>query len=193
MLLFLAAMLTLATKLSSLRGERNYVQFAKDTRVNRQTLRDLENGASVRVSTLKKIAEACHLGADEWTNLLILWVRHELAEENGKLDIRPVLLYETIRSKPDLADCLLAVFFRLPNEDQIQLLKAIARREIRACLPALNALWERKPPPLDEPLDHDFEEILEPFASELQQGAIYHLKDKPSERTRQKPRRRGTN
>jgi len=181
-------MLTLSTKIRALRGERNFVQFAKDCGVNRQTLKDLENGASVRVSTLKKIAKRCPLRDEEWTNLLVLWVRNELAEENARLDIRPARSYKTIRDTPDLGDCLLAVFFRLPNEDQIQLLKAIARREVRACLAALNVLWERKPPPLDQPLDHEFEEILEPFATKLQQGAIYHLSDKSAERTRKKPR-----
>jgi transcriptional regulator with XRE-family HTH domain len=181
-------MLTLSTKIKSLRAERNFVQFAKDTRVNRQTLKDLENGASVRVRTLKRIAEACRLRADEWTNLLVLWVRNELAEENARLDIRPARSCKTIEGTPDLGDCLLAVFFRLPNEDQIQLLKTIARHEVRACLPALNALWEREPPPLDQPLDHGIEEILEPFATKLQQGAIYHLSDKSAAGTRQKPR-----
>src|SRR5690242_8838935 len=85
-------MLTLAERVRAIRGKRNFVKFAAATGVNRQTLKDIEDGKSVQMETLKRIAASCSVDPATWDAWLIAWVHLQLGQDEfRKLDIRPAL------------------------------------------------------------------------------------------------------
>ena len=92
----------------TLRGQHNYVGFAKRTGVNRQTLTDLEKGIAVKFDTLKRIANACNVREPLWTKMMIAWIRATLGEgEFSKLDIRPATNPTVVKAARDTERMLL--------------------------------------------------------------------------------------
>lgn len=141
-------MLTLAEHIKSLRGNRNYVQFAKDTGSNRQTLKDIEDGKSVLIETVKQIADACGVDSGQWLSILIAWIRLQIGDEEfAKLDIRPAISGspDSKESQPapnDFGRVLEFLFRQLHSHEQVEIFKAITRPAVRECLPAINSIFE---------------------------------------------------
>lgn len=132
-------MATLAEKITELRGSRTYVEFAVFTGVNRQTLRDVEMGAPIRLDTLRQIAKACDVSGEAWVDLLILWVRSAVGEEEfRRLDIRPASGGE---GGGDVRSTLLRLFGSAPAVHQNLVLKALSVPKIMDCVASVTNLF----------------------------------------------------
>ena len=143
-LLHIALMATLAERITELRGSRNYVEFAELTGVNRQTLRDVELGNPPRIVTLREIAKACHLGEGAWVDLLILWIRSTIGEDEfRKLDVR--INPKTIAGsrQREIAFLLAGLFDNLTIGQKVMLLKALMQPEILRCVFEITKLYEQ--------------------------------------------------
>jgi|SRR5579883_967230 len=134
----------LAVIIKRLRARENYVKFAQRTGVNRQTLTELEQGIPVRLETLRRIAKGCKLDERQWAELLIAWLRVTMGEkEFANLDVRAAPSPAVVKDLMAADELFLRLFHRLGNTEKADILKAMMRREVRACLTAINAVWER--------------------------------------------------
>jgi hypothetical protein len=136
-------MQTLSERIRNLRGNRTVLDFAKVTDVSRGALKDAEDGKSIRLSTLKKIAKACDTDHSSWISLLISWIRVEVGEENFQnIDVRPATLevdHLLPGSKEVSFGFMLEMIFRhLSSRDQVEIFKAMTRPAVRECLTAIN-------------------------------------------------------
>jgi transcriptional regulator with XRE-family HTH domain len=130
-------MATLAETITGLRGSRTYVEFAVFTGVNRQTLRDVEMGAPIRLDTLRQIAKACDVSGDAWVELLILWIRSAVGEEEfQKLDVRAAAQGSDMRSR------LLEMFGSVSHTHQSLIMKALAVPQIMDCVASVTNLFD---------------------------------------------------
>ena len=164
----------LAEIVRSLRGSDNYVKFARRTKVNRQTLTELEQGESVRIETLQRIAVAYKLDDRQWAEMLIAWIRCALGEkEYAKLDVRPAPTKLVVKELQAEDELYIKLFHRLGNIEKSNILKAMMRQEVRSCLPAINEVWERGMD-LDKVLTHEVPQDWEDVATD-----IANLKEAP--------------
>jgi transcriptional regulator with XRE-family HTH domain len=132
-------LMKLSDQIRALRGKTTFSRFAQKTMVNRQTLTELEDGSSVKLSTLKLIKESCGLGQRQWIDLLIGWVRAEIGEENySLLNVTPAALPWASGQRPKSEALFLKIFSSLSTTDQAQILATMIREPVRSCLPALN-------------------------------------------------------
>jgi transcriptional regulator with XRE-family HTH domain len=132
-------LMKLSDQIRALRGKTTFSRFAQKTMVNRQTLTELEDGSSVKLSTLQLIAEKCNLGQREWINLLIGWIRAEIGEPNfSLLNVSPSTLNWAVQQKSGRAVLCSKAFASLSDEDQRQILATMVRKPVLSCLPALN-------------------------------------------------------
>ena len=169
--------MTLGERIQSLRGKRTFLAFAKSTGVSHQTLFGVERGQSTKIDTLKRIAKACGVKDRDWADLLVLWIRTELGEEDFcRLEITPALGREDSRPKgepTDVGQIILKEFFRLSNLDQAQLLKVMARPKVRACLPAINSVYD-DPASVEGSVNLGSPEVIENIARRVQEGDILY-------------------
>jgi hypothetical protein len=135
-------MATLAEAITGLRSNRSYVEFAIFTGVNRQTLRDVEWGAPIRLDTLTQIAKACSVTAEAWDELLILWIRSAIGEEEfRRLDIRPASEARATEGGSDVRSTLLRLFGSAPAAHQSLILEALSVPEIMDCIASVTSLF----------------------------------------------------
>lgn len=168
----LGLMQTLAERIRILRGNRTVVDFADATGVSRGALKDAEDGKSIRLCTLEKIARACSVDANGWISLLISWIRVEVGDKDfRKLDIRPALPDNS--QAANFAATLELLFRQLSAAEQTEIFKAITRTPVRQCLPAINRLYEERgaPSPLREAFQSaiDAEDVTR-FLQKLEAG-----------------------
>jgi hypothetical protein len=142
-------MMTLSEHIKSLRGKRNYVEFATVTHVNRQTLKDIEDGKSVLIETVKRIADACGVDAAQWLSILIAWIRLQVGDQEfAKLDIRPALSgslhvdHPFPAGKDDFGQMVQYLFRQLRSPEQVEIFKALTRPAIREGLATINRVFE---------------------------------------------------
>jgi transcriptional regulator with XRE-family HTH domain len=114
--------------------------------VARSTVSAIEQGVPVKLETIRLLADALQLNREEWTTLLIDWLRIELGDEFDKLDIR-LRDGSELRDADTVANRLRQVVNSLTPSAQQQILKAAERPEIRDVLPALNRIYEERQPP----------------------------------------------
>jgi hypothetical protein len=161
---------TLAEMIRRLRGPDNYVKFAKRTGVNRQTLTELEDGESVRMETLQRIAQTCKLDEREWAEMLIAWIRCAMGErEFAKLDVRPAPTPTIAKKLKATDEMFLTLFHRLGYAEKANILKAMMRSEVRSCLPGINSVWEMHihVADMDRVVKHEVPQQWEDFAAEV--------------------------
>jgi len=187
-------MIDLAEKIQSLRGGDSYARFAQRTGVSVRTLHAVEHNQSVRLTTLKQIAHACRVSGDDWLSLLILWFRSEAGDADFvKLEIAPK--FEKVnplqKRDPDgVGQLLLSAFFSLNSHDQEQILKTMARAKVRACLPAINSLYEDREGTHESSISPEFPELVENVSRRLQKGDIIYSNTRAPRRgtwTKRKP------
>lgn len=123
----------LGRKLKLLRGDRLAVDVARMAGLSRETIRKVEDGVSVKFSTLRQIASALRVSKKEWVDLVWAWVRKEVGADYEKLFEDSGLTVEERE--------LLALFRELLPQERNQLLDAIAQREVRRAMFALNMLY----------------------------------------------------
>lgn len=131
--------MNLSDQIGALRGSSTFSEFSKKTKVNRQTLTELERGESVKLSTLKLIAENCGISQMEWIYLLIGWIRAEIGDENfSLLTVSPAMLPWASGHTPTPKALFTRIFAALSDNEQRQILATMLRKPVRSCLPALN-------------------------------------------------------
>ena len=137
-------MRTLGEKIRLLRGDQSVLAFSRLTGVRRKTLSDAENGQRMWLASLKKIAEATKVDQRRWADLLASWVRRELGDEAALIKVTsPDVDHVAPRSpRTDVGELLTNLFAVHPNENQCEILKALARPEVLQGIGALNRIWE---------------------------------------------------
>jgi transcriptional regulator with XRE-family HTH domain len=136
---------TLSEKIRLLRGGRSVLAFSRLTGVRRKTLSDAENGQRVWLASLKKIAKATKVGQREWADLLTCWVCRELGDQADLVQVKSALHVDHLiprGSQADVGGLLSNLFAMHANENQCEILKALARPEVLQGIGALNRIWE---------------------------------------------------
>ncbi len=151
-----------------LRGKDSYLEFSRRTGVNRITLMQAETGERIRLSTLQTLAENLKLEKGRFTEMLIAWIRAEIGDDNSALlEIRPANegLSEISNQGEKLAMCC---FNRLAPSEKAEVLKAMMRREVLACLPPINRLYDIQcGSDLDRVFEHDAPVPIQDFIALL--------------------------
>lgn len=135
----------LSAKITALKGSRKTSDLLAGTEISRGSFRALELGKSVKLSTLREIAAL--LGADEaqWIDLLVAWLKHEAGGDEEKLWIEPKAASTSVLHGVEESQVARAMmlFKNLNAADRMEITKAMKRAEVRACLPAINSVWEK--------------------------------------------------
>lgn len=126
----------LGTKLKKLRGKRSLREIAEKSGLGFHTCYRAERSGSVKFSTLKTIATALGVTDEDWTSLIISWIKLEVGQDISRIDITPKRAGNTLSN---ITDKLL----ELPRRDQEQILKALQRREIMQIIQTFNRLYEQ--------------------------------------------------
>ena len=146
----------LSEKISRLQGDLTQEQMAKRCGVSRNVFSYLAKGQSVKLSTLRKIANAFQLSRTAWLDLLIAWIRAEIGED----DFRELVVRrsETAHEGDLLHDAeqkqeesLLKHFSLLSESEQEEIMKTMQRQEVLNCLPSINRVWDRFEAPKKQP------------------------------------------
>lgn len=135
----------LATRIKKLRGDLTQEEFAVKCKLGTRTIAGLEAlDENVRLKTLRQIRKACGLSTEEWLDLLISWLKVHLGIDFYELKIEKV---PNPRGKWILHDRtdqdVLRLFNTLEDADKTQVLKTMQRKEVLACLPAINDVWDK--------------------------------------------------
>lgn len=135
----------LSAKLAGLKSGRKTTEVLEFVKVSRQTFRRIERGESVKLSTLKAIATAFKVTDTEWLDLLVAWLKTEAGYDARKLWIEPKDSSVSALRDIDAGQVARAtmLFSELTHADRIEITKAMQRSEVRACLPAINRVWEK--------------------------------------------------
>ncbi len=138
----------LSEKINRLQGDLTQEQMARRCGVSRNVFSYLAKGQTVKLSTLRKIANAFELTRAAWLDLLIAWIRAEIGEEDFKDLI--VRRSETANEDGMLHDAeqkqeeiLLKHFSLLSEAEQAEVVKTMQRQEVLNCLPPINQVWDR--------------------------------------------------
>jgi len=131
----------LSSKLAVLKGSK------RTTEVSYETFRKIERGQSVKLKTLRRIADALNVTDAEWLDMVVAWLKTEAGRDAQKLSIRPreghSALHDAAVDKLARATDL---FQQLNSQDAEEIIKAMQRPEVRACLVAINQVWEKMGP-----------------------------------------------
>jgi transcriptional regulator with XRE-family HTH domain len=136
----------LSAKIAALKGSRRTSHLVRGADVSRATFRKIELGQSIKLSTLKEIAKALTVdeSAPEWLDLLVAWIKSEVGYDSRKLWIEPRAGSSTLHDAAESETARAMMLFEQLNAgDRAQIVKAMQRPEVRACLPAINRIWEK--------------------------------------------------
>ena len=144
----------LSAKIAVLKGKRKTSHVVQGADVSRATFRKIELGQSIKLSTLREIARALGVTDEspEWLELVVAWIKTEVGLDAHRLwieprDTQPSALRDVPAS--DTAKAMM-LFTELNSADRIEITKAMQRPEVRACLPAINSVWDKLGEPSSE-------------------------------------------
>lgn len=83
-------MTELAHKLSLLKGKRTSAEIIKGAKISRETFAKIQRGHTVKLSTLKSIADFLGASRQQWLELVIAWINEEIGEDAKYLQIFPL-------------------------------------------------------------------------------------------------------
>ncbi len=131
----------LSHKISILKADRTSAEIVKNADVSRETFRKIERGESVKLSTIKKIADYLKASDEQWRQLVIAWIKLEIGPEDSR---HIHLSHETTAINDKLADSeqILQLASQLDSSDRKQIILAMTRPEVRRSIPAINALYD---------------------------------------------------
>jgi len=137
----------LSSKLAVLKGSKRTTEILSAAKVSYETFRKIERGQSVKLKTLRRIADALNVTDAEWLDMVVAWLKTEAGRDAQKLSIRPreghSALHDAAVDKLARATDL---FQQLNSQDAEEIIKAMQRPEVRACLVAINQVWEKMGP-----------------------------------------------
>lgn len=130
----------LAYTIGKLKGDRTSTEIVKRAGVSRETFRKIELGESVKLSTIKKIADFLGASQDQWWQLVISWIKLEIGAEASR---HIHISHSATPTSHKDADCeqILEMVRQLDAHDRKQITLAMARPAVIRTLPALNALY----------------------------------------------------
>jgi transcriptional regulator with XRE-family HTH domain len=135
----------LSNKIKAIRGQLNADEAGSKCGLSRESFYRIERGGSVKFQTLQAIATGFGLPESDWLNLLGSWLKHEAGVDAAKLFIEP--REQAVSSLNDAESSqvgrAMMLFTDLNPHDRAEVLKAMQRPEVRACLPAINSVWEK--------------------------------------------------
>ena len=118
--------------------------MAERTGLSLRTINYLELGQPVKLGTLRKLAEACGVKNAEWLDLIVSWLRQEAGDDSQSVWIEPK---DTTSALKDGEESQVAkamqLFSQLNPHDRQEIIRAMERPEVRACLPSINRVWEK--------------------------------------------------
>lgn len=132
----------LGNRIKSIRASESQLGFAKKAGLSLRTICKLEAGESVRLATIRQIAEALNLLEIERLDLIVLWLKLELGEDYKKLNIEPKSGSSSLKDADHLLGRLQLFLNEVPRKYQEQICLAVQRPEILRCLQSLNDLYD---------------------------------------------------
>lgn len=143
----------LANKIKLLRGDLSAEDAAKKCGISRESFYRIERGGTVKLDTLRQMAAGFEMKGADWIGLLVAWLRNETGPDERFVYIEP-----KSRNRSELTDrensqieLAMTLFKALPPADRKEIIHAMERPEVRACLPAINQTWEKLSPPAPPP------------------------------------------
>ncbi|HEU5123927.1 MAG TPA: hypothetical protein VFW05_07675 [Verrucomicrobiae bacterium] len=137
----------LSAKLSDFKGQRKTSDIIAAAGISRETFRKIERGQPTRLDTLRQISQAMKLSEDQWMELMIAWIKSQLGDQSSKLEIRPLSESSVLKNRArNPVDDVMMLFTNLNAAERIDIIKAMQRKEVRACLPGINRIWEKFSP-----------------------------------------------
>jgi hypothetical protein len=137
----------LSNKIKAIRGVLSAEEAGVKCGLSRESFYRVERGGSVKIETLRDIAKGFHISENEWLDLLVAWLKHEAGAD------AEMLFIESKRGGSKLHDHessqvqrAMSLFTNLNPTDRAEITKAMQRTEVRACLPAINSVWEKFTP-----------------------------------------------
>lgn len=131
----------LSNKIGILKGSRTSAEIVKNADVSRETFRKIERGESVKLSTIKKIADYLEASPEQWSQLVIAWIKLEIGPEDAR-HIQLSHESNVINDKAADSEQILQLAKQLDTSDRRQIILAMTRPEVRRSLPAINALYD---------------------------------------------------
>lgn len=133
----------LSARLSQIKGQRQTKEIIESAGISRETFRRIERGETVKRETLREISNALGATREQWLDLLAAWLMIEAGQDAPSIWIEPKAsgeLKDATRNQTALATML---FQQLNAEERQQVMKAMQRKEVLSCLPAINQVWEK--------------------------------------------------
>lgn len=93
--------------------------------------------------TLKKIAKGFKLKEPDWLALLIAWLKTEAGEDANKLLVESKARSPLHDADHNQVSSAMFYFEQLNANERSEILKAMQRKEVVACLPAINRIWDK--------------------------------------------------
>lgn len=111
--------------------------------VSRETLRKIESGETIKISTLKQIATGLGASRPDVIELVCTWLRCHAGDEIEAIDITPRTKPSALQAAGQSAtDRLTRAAAALTTREQEILLAAINRPEVLRSIAHLNSLWD---------------------------------------------------
>jgi transcriptional regulator with XRE-family HTH domain len=147
--------------MTAIRGEKNFVQLAKQTGVSRQLLMAVEAGGGTSLTSLRQIAKRCQVKDELWTELLVAWVAVELGQEDfAKLNER---LSPKLEAKGKPEEMMLVGFKRLAASEKEAVLATLFSEPVRALLPGLVTMYFKSDKPQGAEFPKEYRKLAERY------------------------------
>lgn len=132
----------LGNRVRSLRADVSQMQFAARTGLSLRTICKLEAGESVRLTTVRQVAQSLNLSEMERLELIVLWLKLELGDDFRKLNVELKDGSAVLRESDDLLGKVQVLLHDIPQKHQEQVYLAVQRPEVLRCVQSLNDLYD---------------------------------------------------
>jgi transcriptional regulator with XRE-family HTH domain len=132
----------LGNKIRLVRGELSQIEFADKTGVSLRTICKIEAGETVRLQTVRKIAESLEITERERLEWMVHWIRLEVGEDFHKLHIEIQGAPRAMSDSDHLLGKIQVLLSDLPRKFQEQIYLSLQRPELLRCLQHLNELYD---------------------------------------------------
>lgn len=137
----------LSAHISKLRGTLSSTEAAAKGGQSRETFLRIQRGEgrSVKLSSLRKIADGYKLPQAEWLSLLVAWIKDHIGTDATRLwieprDDKPSKLRD---AESNMTAQAMMLFTQLPISDRRQIIHAMERKEVMDSIAAINQVWDK--------------------------------------------------
>ncbi len=137
----------LSNKVKALRGKMSAEEAGQKCGLSRESFYRVERGGSVKFESLRDIATGLHATESDWLEMIVAWLKYQIGEDAQKLWIEPRVGGSKLSDgATNQVGRAMLLFTDLNPADRVEITKAMERPEVRACLPAINSVWEKFDP-----------------------------------------------